>query len=408
MRKIRVRGAVAELDGDEMTRVIWRLIKERLILPHLDITLDYHDLSIQNRDATRDEVTSDAAQAIVKHGVGVKCATINPDEARVREFGLERMWTSPNARIRNLLGGVIFREPIVMANIPRPVPGWTGPVVIGRHAHADQYAAAEVTVPGPGVARLVYTPDDGGEPVETEVARFAGGGVVMGMYNLDASIRDFARATMRYALTRGLPLYLSTKNTVLKTYDGRFKDLFAEVFATEFQNGFEEAGITYEHRLIDDMVALAVRSRGGFVWACKNYDGDVQSDFVAQGFGSLGLMTSVLMTADGRVAVAEAAHGTVTRHYRRHRRGEPTSTNPIASVFAWSRALAHRGRLDTTPEVVAFASALERACVRTVEAGLMTRDLALLTGGTSWLTTEEFVAAVQESLGRETRAQALA
>ncbi|MGC5011102.1 NADP-dependent isocitrate dehydrogenase [Streptosporangium sp. DT93] len=402
MRKIQVRGAVAELDGDEMTRVIWRLVKELLILPHLDITLDYHDLSIQNRDATRDEVTSDAAQAIVKHGVGVKCATINPDAARVEEFGLERMWTSPNARIRNLLGGVIFREPIVMANVPRPVPGWTGPIVVGRHAHADQYAAADVTVPGPGVAKLVYVPDDGGEPVETEVARFTGGGVVMGMYNLDASIRDFARATMRYALTRGLPLYLSTKNTVLKAYDGRFKDLFAEVFETEFRSGFEEAGIAYEHRLIDDMVAQAVRSRGGFVWACKNYDGDVQSDFVAQGFGSLGLMTSVLMTADGRVTVAEAAHGTVTRHYRRHQRGEPTSTNPIASVFAWSRALAQRGRLDATPEVAAFASALERACVRTVEAGLMTRDLALLTGRTSWLTTEEFVAAVRESLGRET------
>ncbi|WP_329085450.1 MULTISPECIES: NADP-dependent isocitrate dehydrogenase [unclassified Streptosporangium] len=404
MRKIQVRGAVAELDGDEMTRVIWRLIKEQLVLPYLDITLDYHDLSIQNRNATGDEVTSEAARAIGKHGVGVKCATINPDEARVEEFGLERMWTSPNARIRNLLGGVIFREPIVMSNIPRLVPRWTRPIVIGRHAHADQYKAADFAVSRPGVAKLVYVPDDGGEPAETEIARFAGGGVVMGMYNLDASIRDFARATMHYALTRGLPLYLSTKNTVLKAYDGRFKDLFAETFESEFKDGFEEAGITYDHRLIDDMVALAVRSEGGFVWACKNYDGDVQSDFVAQGFGSLGLMTSVLMTADGRVAVAEAAHGTVTRHYRRHQRGAPTSTNPIASIFAWTRALAHRGRLDGTPEVAAFASALERACVETVQAGRMTRDLALLVGdGTPWLSTQEFVGAVQETLGREMR-----
>ncbi|MEW9553285.1 NADP-dependent isocitrate dehydrogenase [Nonomuraea sp. NPDC050783] len=399
MRKIQVRGPVADLDGDEMARVIWGLVKDRLVLPHLDVELDYYDLSIQNRDATGDQVTLDAAHAVRKHQVGVKCATINPDEPRVAEFGLKRMWTSPNATIRNLLGGVIFREPIVMRNVPRLVPGWTGPIVIGRHAHADQYEATDFAVPRPGVVRLVYVPDDGGEPIEREVAEFRGAGVVLGMFNLDASIRDFARATMRYALDRALPLYMSTKNTVLKAYDGRFKDVFAETYDSEFRDAFERAGIVYEHRLIDDMVAQALKSAGGFVWACKNYDGDVQSDFVAQGFGSLGLMTSVLMTADGRTAVAEAAHGTVTRHYRLHLRGEPTSTNPIASIYAWARALAHRGRLDGTPEVTGFAATLEEACVAAVESGHMTKDLALLAGADSWLSTEDFVAAVAERLG---------
>jgi len=398
MKKIKVRGPVTDLDGDEMARVIWRLVKDRLILPHLDVELDCYDLSIQHRDATGDQVTLDAARALQKHQVGVKCATINPDEARVEEFGLKKMWTSPNARIRNLLGGVIFREPIVMSNIPRLVPGWTGPIVIGRHAHADQYEAAELAVSRPGVVRLVYVPDDGGEPIERQVAAFREGGVVLGMYNLDESIRDFARATMRYALDRALPLYLSTKNTVLKVYDGRFKEVFADLYETEFKDAFERAGIVYEHRLIDDMVAQTLKSAGGFVWACKNYDGDVQSDFVAQGFGSLGLMTSVLMTADGRTAVAEAAHGTVTRHYRLHLRGEPTSTNPVASIYAWTRALAHRGRLDGTPEVTAFAGALERACVAAVESGHMTKDLALLAGDGTWLTTEDFVAAVADRL----------
>ncbi|WP_043622614.1 NADP-dependent isocitrate dehydrogenase [Nonomuraea candida] len=398
MKKIQVRGPLADLDGDEMARVIWRLIKERLVLPHVDVELDYHDLSIHNRDATGDQVTLDAARAIQRHKVGVKCATVNPDEARVEEFGLKRMWTSPNATIRNLLGGVIFREPIVMRNIPRLVPGWTAPIVIGRHAHADQYEATDFVVSRPGVVRLVHIPADGSEPVEREVAEFRGGGVVLGMFNLDESIRDFARTTMRYALDRALPLYMSTKNTVLKAYDGRFKDVFAETYETEFKDGFERAGIAYEHRLIDDMVAQAVKSPGGFVWACKNYDGDVQSDFVAQGFGSLGLMTSVLMTADGRTAVAEAAHGTVTRHYRRHLRGEPTSTNPVASIYAWTRALAHRGRLDGTPEVTAFAAMLEEACVAAVESGHMTKDLALLAGAGTWLTTEDFVAAVADRL----------
>jgi isocitrate dehydrogenase len=399
MSKVEVRRPVVELDGDEMARVIWRLIRDDLILPHLDIEIAYFDLSVRNRDATDDKVTVEAGEAIKRYGVGVKCATVNPDRAQVRELGLKQMLTSPNARIRNMLGGVIFREPIVVSNIPRPVPGWSAPIVVARHAHADQYKAADFVVPAAGTVTIVYRPDDGSAPVETELAHLPGPGNVMGMYNLRDSIRDFAHASMRYALEKRLPLYMSTKNTVLKAYDGLFRDVFAEVFEAEFAARFADAGIIYEHRLIDDMVAQAVKSSGGFVWACKNYDGDVQSDFVAQGFGSLGLMTSVLLTADGGIAVAEAAHGTITRHYRRHQRGESTSTNPIASIFAWTRGLAHRGRLDGTPQVVAFAGALERACVETVEAGRMTKDLALLVGdGTPWLTTEEFFEAVRESL----------
>src|SRR5690606_16642614 len=365
----------------EMTRIIWQQIRDRLILPYLDVELDYYDLSIQNRDATDDQVTVDAAHAIKRHGVGVKCATITPDEARVAEFGLKKMWRSPNGTIRNILGGVVFREPIIISNVPRLVPGWKKPIVIGRHAHGDQYRASDFVVPGPGTVTITYTPDDGGEPIQMEVARFTGGGVAMGMYNFDDSIRDFARASFRYALDRGYPVYLSTKNTILKAYDGRFKDLFQEVFDTEFAEQFAAAGLTYEHRLIDDMVAQALKWEGGFVWACKNYDGDVQSDTVAQGFGSLGLMTSVLMTPDGRTVEAEAAHGTVTRHYRAWQRGEKTSTNPIASIFAWTRGLAHRGKLDGTPEVTRFAETLERVCVQTVEGGQMTKDLALLVGG---------------------------
>ena len=357
MAKIKVGGPVVELDGDEMTRIIWAFIKERLIHPYLDVDLRYYDLSIQNRDATDDQVTVDAARAIGEHGVGVKCATITPDEARVEEFGLKKMWRSPNGTIRNILGGVIFREPIVISNIPRLVPGWTKPIVIGRHAHGDQYRATDFVVPGPGTVTITYTPADGGEPIEMEIADFPGGGVAMGMYNYDDSIRDFARASFNYGLERNLPVYLSTKNTILKAYDGRFKDLFAEVYENEFAERFEAAGLTYEHRLIDDMVAAALKWEGGYVWACKNYDGDVQSDTVAQGFGSLGLMTSVLMTSDG-VVEAEAAHGTVTRHYRQHQQGKPTSTNPIASIFAWTRGLAHRGKVDGTPEVTRFAEAL--------------------------------------------------
>ena len=401
MPKIKVAGPVVELDGDEMTRIIWQFIKDQLILPYLDVDLKYYDLSIQNRDATDDQVTIDAAHAIKKYGVGVKCATITPDEARVEEFGLKKMWKSPNGTIRNILGGVVFREPIVVSNIPRLVPGWKKPIIIGRHAHGDQYRAADFVVPGPGTVTLTYVPEDGGEPIEMEVAKFTGGGVAMGMYNFDDSIRDFARATMRYALDRKLPLYLSTKNTIVKAYDGRFKDIFAEVFETEFKAEFEAAGITYEHRLIDDMVAQVLKWEGGIVWACKNYDGDVQSDVVAQGFGSLGLMTSVLMTPDGRTVEAEAAHGTVTRHYRQHQQGKPTSTNPIASIFAWTRGLAHRGKLDNTPEVTEFANTLERVCVQTVEGGQMTKDLALLIGpDTPWLTTQEFLAALDENLKR--------
>jgi isocitrate dehydrogenase len=400
MSKIKVANPVVEIDGDEMTRIIWHFIKDQLILPYLDIQLDYYDLSIQNRDATDDQVTIDAANAIKRHGVGVKCATITPDEARVTEFGLKRMWRSPNGTIRNILGGVVFREPIVVASIPRFVPGWTKPIIIGRHAHGDQYKATDFVVPGPGTVNISYVPDDASaERTELEVARFAGGGIAMGMYNFDDSIRDFARATMRYALGRGYPLYLSTKNTILKAYDGRFKDIFAEIFESEFKSEFEAAGISYDHRLIDDMVAQVIKGEGGIVWACKNYDGDVESDIVAQGFGSLGLMTSVLMTPDGRTVEAEAAHGTVTRHYRQHQQGKPTSTNPIASIFAWTRGLAHRGELDGTPDVTAFAETLERVCVETVEGGQMTKDLALLVGsGTPFLTTEEFLAALDDNL----------
>jgi isocitrate dehydrogenase len=398
MAKIKVEGPVVELDGDEMTRIIWTFIKDRLIHPYLDVDLRYFDLSIQNRDATDDQVTVDAANAIKEHGVGVKCATITPDEARVEEFGLKRMYRSPNGTIRNILGGVIFREPIVISNIPRLVPGWTKPIVIGRHAHGDQYKATDFVVPGPGTVTITYTPSDGGEPVQTEIAQFSGGGVAMGMYNYDDSIRDFARASFRYGFERKLPVYLSTKNTILKAYDGRFKDLFAEVFDAEFKEDFDSVGITYEHRLIDDMVAAALKWEGGYVWACKNYDGDVQSDTVAQGFGSLGLMTSVLMTPDGKVE-AEAAHGTVTRHYRMHQQGKPTSTNPIASIFAWTRGLEHRGNIDRTPAVVDFSETLERVCVETVESGRMTKDLALLVGpDQEFLTTEEFLAALDEEL----------
>ena len=398
--KIKVANPVVELDGDEMTRIIWQFIKDRLIHPYLDIDLKYYDLSIQRRDATDDQVTVDAANAIKEHGVGVKCATITPDEDRVTEFGLKRMWRSPNGTIRNILGGVVFREPIVMSSIPRFVPGWTKPIIIGRHAHGDQYRATDFVVPGPGTVTITYVPADGSAaPTELEVARFAGGGIAMGMYNFDDSIRDFARATMRFALDRGYPLYLSTKNTILKAYDGRFKDIFAEVFEAEFKADFEVAAITYEHRLIDDMVAQVIKGDGGIVWACKNYDGDVESDIVAQGFGSLGLMTSVLMTPDGSTVEAEAAHGTVTRHYRQHQQGKPTSTNPIASIFAWTRGLAHRGKLDGTPEVTAFAETLERVCVQTVLSGKMTKDLALLVGaGTPFLTTQDFLAALVENL----------
>ena len=400
MSKIKVLNPVVELDGDEMTRIIWHFIKDQLILPYLEIELDYYDLSIENRDATDDQVTVDAANAIKRHGVGVKCATITPDEDRVAEFGLKKMWRSPNGTIRNILGGVVFREPIVVSNIPRFVPGWTDPIVIGRHAHGDQYRANDFVVPGPGSLRISFVPaESGAEPLDFEVAKFTGGGVAMGMYNFDDSIRDFARATMRFALDRGFPLYLSTKNTILKAYDGRFKDIFAEVFEAEFKAEFEGAGITYEHRLIDDMVAQVIKGSGGIVWACKNYDGDVESDIVAQGFGSLGLMTSVLMTPDGRTVEAEAAHGTVTRHYRQHQQGKPTSTNPIASIFAWTRGLAYRGKLDGTPAVTEFADTLERVCVETVLSGKMTKDLALLVGaGTPFLTTEEFLAALDENL----------
>ena len=404
MSKINVKNPVVELDGDEMTRVIWKSIKEQLILPYLDVELDYFDLGIERRDATDDQVTVDAANAIKRHGVGVKCATITPDEARVEEFGLKKMWRSPNGTIRNILGGVVFREPIIIDNVPRLVPGWTKPIIIGRHAHGDQYKATDFVVPGPGTLTVTFTPTDGSEPMEFEVARYPGGGVAMAMYNFDESIRDFARAAFNYGLQREFPVYLSTKNTILKAYDGRFKDLFAEVFESEFKGEFERAGITYEHRLIDDMVAQAIKWEGGFVWACKNYDGDVQSDTVAQGFGSLGLMTSVLMTPDGQTVEAEAAHGTVTRHFRQWQQGEKTSTNPIASIFAWTRGLAHRGKLDGTPQVSEFAHTLERVCVETVEAGKMTKDLALLVGGdTGWLTTDEFLAALAENLAAKVK-----
>jgi isocitrate dehydrogenase len=401
MAKIKVEHPVVELDGDEMTRIIWKQIRDQLVLPYLDVDLEYYDLGIEHRDATDDQVTVDAANAIKRHGVGVKCATITPDEARVAEFSLKKMWKSPNGTIRNILGGVVFREPIIMTNVPRLVPGWTKPIVIGRHAHGDQYRATDFVVPGPGRVTITYTPADGGEPMEFTVADFTGGGVSMGMYNFDDSIRDFARASLRYGLDRGYPVYLSTKNTILKAYDGRFKDLFAEVFENEFKAEFAAAGLTYEHRLIDDMVAAALKWEGGFLWACKNYDGDVQSDTVAQGFGSLGLMTSVLMTPDGRTVEAEAAHGTVTRHYRQWQRGEKTSTNPIASIFAWTRGLAHRGKLDATPEVTHFADTLESVCVSTVESGQMTKDLALLIAPDApWLTTDEFMNALDQNLSK--------
>jgi isocitrate dehydrogenase len=401
--KIDVKNPIVELDGDEMTRIIWAFIKEQLILPYVDVDLEYYDLSITSRDETDDQITVDAANAIKQHGVGVKCATITPDEARVEEFGLKRMYRSPNGTIRNILGGVIFREPIVISNIPRLVPGWKKPIIIGRHAFGDQYRATDTRIPGDGRLTLNFVPNDGGEPLELDVFDFPeGGGVAMAMYNLDGSIRDFARASFRYGLERGYPVYMSTKNTILKTYDGRFKDLFAEVYSNEFEDEFESAGLTYEHRLIDDMVAAALKWEGGYVWACKNYDGDVQSDTVAQGFGSLGLMTSVLMTPDGKTVEAEAAHGTVTRHYRLHQDGKPTSTNPIASIFAWTRGLAARGRMDSTPEVTEFAETLERVCVETVESGRMTKDLALLVGADQeFQTTQEFLGSIDENLQKE-------
>ena len=398
MGKIKVANPVVELDGDEMTRIIWQWIRERLILPYLDIDLHYYDLGIEERDRTDDRITVDAANAIRKYGVGVKCATITPDEARVEEFGLKKMWKSPNGTIRNILGGVVFREPIVIKNVPRLVPGWTDPIVIGRHAFGDQYRATDFRVPGPGKLRLVFEGEDG-TLIDEEVFQFPSSGVAMGMYNLDDSIRDFARASLNYGIARRWPVYLSTKNTILKAYDGRFKDLFEEIYQSEFKQKFDDLGITYEHRLIDDMVASALKWSGKFIWACKNYDGDVQSDTVAQGFGSLGLMTSVLMTPDGQTVEAEAAHGTVTRHYRMHQQGKATSTNPIASIFAWTGGLKHRGKLDGTPEVTKFAEDLERVCVATVESGKMTKDLALLIGpDQNWLTTEGFFEAIVENL----------
>ena len=399
MAKIQVKNPIVELDGDEMTRIIWAFIKEKLILPYLDVDVKYYDLSVQKRDETDDQITIDAANAIKQYRVGVKCATITPDEARVEEFDLKEMWRSPNGTIRNIIGGTVFRQPIICNNIPRLVPGWTKPIVIGRHAFGDQYRATDFLVPGAGKLTMKFEPADGGEAVEYEVFDFPGSGCAMGMYNLDDSIRGFARSCMNYGLNLGWPVYLSTKNTILKKYDGRFKDLFQEVFEGEFAEQFAKAGITYEHRLIDDMVAAAMKWEGGFVWACKNYDGDVQSDTVAQGFGSLGLMTSVLLTEDGQTVEAEAAHGTVTRHYREHQKGNATSTNPIASIFAWTRGLSYRGTFDDTPEVVQFAETLERVCVETVESGFMTKDLALLIGGEQgFLTTEQFLAKLDENL----------
>ncbi|MEC3948930.1 NADP-dependent isocitrate dehydrogenase [Sphingobium sp. HWE2-09] len=401
MAKIKVKNPVVEIDGDEMTRIIWEWIRERLILPYLDIDLKYYDLSVQKRDETNDQITIDSANAIKQYGVGVKCATITPDEQRVEEFNLKSMWKSPNGTIRNILGGVVFREPIVIKNVPRLVPGWTDPIVVGRHAFGDQYKATDFLVPGPGKLRLVWDGEDG-QKIDKEVFDFPSAGVAMGMYNLDQSIRDFAKASMNYALDRGWPLYLSTKNTILKAYDGRFKDLFQEVFDAEFADKFKAAGIVYEHRLIDDMVASALKWSGKFVWACKNYDGDVQSDTVAQGFGSLGLMTSVLMSPDGKTIEAEAAHGTVTRHYRQHQQGKATSTNPIASIFAWTQGLAFRGKFDDTPEVTKFAETLERVCIKTVEDGAMTKDLALLIGpDQAWMTTEQFFEQIRVNLEAE-------
>ncbi|MCA9216399.1 MAG: NADP-dependent isocitrate dehydrogenase [Planctomycetales bacterium] len=399
MSKIKVANPIVELDGDEMTRIIWQFIKDKLILPYLDVELKYFDLGIEARDKTDDQITVDAAEAIKEFGVGVKCATITPDEQRVEEFGLKKMWRSPNGTIRNILGGTVFREPIICNNVPRLVPGWTQPIVIGRHAFGDQYRATDFVVPGPGKLTIKYEPADGGDVIEHEVFDFPGGGVAMSMYNLDDSIRGFARACMNYGLQRGWPVYMSTKNTILKAYDGRFKDLFQEVFENEFADKFAEKGVTYEHRLIDDMVACAMKWSGGFVWACKNYDGDVQSDTVAQGFGSLGLMTSVLMTPDGKTVEAEAAHGTVTRHYRQHQQGKETSTNPIASIFAWTRGLKYRGQFDNTPDVVQFAENLEQVCVETVESGSMTKDLAILVSDNQpFLTTNEFLAKLEQNL----------
>jgi isocitrate dehydrogenase len=399
VEKIKVEGTVVELDGDEMTRIIWQFIKDRLIHPYLDVTLEYYDLGIEHRDATDDQVTIDAAHAIQKHGVGVKCATITPDEARVTEFGLKKMWRSPNGTIRNILGGVIFREPIIISNIPRLVPGWNKPIIVGRHAFGDQYRATDFVFDGPGTLTVSFQPQDGGEAQSFEVFQAPGGGVAMAMYNLDASIIDFARASFNYGLARNYPVYLSTKNTILKAYDGRFKDLFQEIFDAEFKEKFDAAGLTYEHRLIDDMVASALKWEGGYIWATKNYDGDVQSDTVAQGYGSLGLMTSVLTTPDGKIVEAEAAHGTVTRHYRLHQQGKPTSTNPIASIYAWTRGLMHRGKLDGNQALIDFAQTLEDVVIATVESGKMTKDLAvLISADQPYQTTEEFLATIDENL----------
>lgn len=399
MSKIKVEGTIVELDGDEMTRIIWHFIKDQLILPYLDLNIDYYDLGIEHRDATDDQVTIDSAHAIQKHGVGVKCATITPDEARVEEFGLKKMWKSPNGTVRNILGGVIFREPIIIKNVPRLVPHWSKPIVIGRHAFGDQYRATDFLVPSKGKLTVTFTPEDGSKPMEFNVFDFPSSGIAMTMYNLDDSIRDFARASFNYGLSRKYPVFLSTKNTILKAYDGRFKDLFEEIFNSEFKAEFDKQGLTYEHRLIDDMVATSLRWEGGYIWACKNYDGDVQSDTVAQGYGSLGLMTSVLMTPDGRTVEAEAAHGTVTRHYRDHQKGKPTSTNPIASIFAWTQGLQHRAKLDKTPAVGEFAKTLERVCIETVESGKMTKDLALLISKDApWQNTQEFLASIDDNL----------
>ncbi|MFL5146264.1 MAG: NADP-dependent isocitrate dehydrogenase [Microvirga sp.] len=401
MAKIKVANPVVELDGDEMTRIIWKLIKDKLIHPYLDLTLEYYDLGVEHRDETNDQVTIDAANAIKKHGVGVKCATITPDEGRVKEFGLKEMWRSPNGTIRNILGGVIFREPIICQNVPRLVPGWTKPIIIGRHAYGDQYRATDFKFPGKGTLTIKFVGDDG-KVIEREVFKAPGSGVTMAMYNLDDSIRDFARASLNYGLARNYPVYLSTKNTILKQYDGRFMEIFQQIYDAEFKPEFEKRKITYEHRLIDDMVAAAMKWEGGYVWACKNYDGDVQSDTVAQGFGSLGLMTSVLMTPDGKTVEAEAAHGTVTRHYRQHQAGKPTSTNPIASIFAWTRGLQYRGKMDNTPDVVQFAEDLETVCIETVEEGKMTKDLSLMISKDApWLTTEEFLAALDTNLQKK-------
>ena len=408
MAKIKVQGTVVELDGDEMTRIIWEMIKQKLILPYLDVNLEYYDLSIQNRDATNDQITIDAANAIKKHGVGIKCATITADEARVKEFGLKEMWKSPNGTIRNILGGIIFREPIICKNVPRLVPSWNKPIIIGRHAFADQYKATDFIVPEKGKLTIKFV-GESGKVIEKEVYDFPSSGVAMSMYNRDDSIREFARASLHYGLQRTMPVFLSTKNTILKAYDGRFKDIFQEIYNAEFKEKFHQAGITYEHRLIDDMVACALKWNGGFIWACKNYDGDVQSDTVAQGFGSLGLMTSVLITPDGKIVEAEAAHGTVTRHYREHQKGNPTSTNPVASIFAWGQGLLHRGRLDDNQDLINFATILQRVCVETVEAGFMTKDLALLVGPNQrWLTSEGFLDKIAYNLSDSLNQKALA